>query len=298
MGIEGFETRETRFTRQILVPVKTTYTIAINATVQNVEATFSGPLSGSGGVSGVLGEEFTFVFTSTQDIRVGDFISFSAGMSAEIISSPTIEVIPILRKITPNSGLLAGGIEITITGNNFVGGATVEIGGTQARVTAVDGTQITAIVPGGGEGGYADVVVTNPDGRQVSESDGFAYTTDPLVTAIRPPFSLVDGGNEVVISGENFIEGLKIYIGGRRARVISVISPSSGPLKGGTEVKITGENFADNATVSFGGEKLTDVKVISATEIVIITPPMDASAIDIFVRNPHGALVATEFLRS
>ena len=76
------------------------------------------------------------------------------------------------------------------------------------------------------------------------------------------------------------------------------VEPSVGPIHGGTEVMVIGENFADNATVSFGGEKLTDVKVISATEIVIITPPMDASAIDIFVRNPHGALVATEFLRS
>ena len=78
MGIEGFETRETRFTRQILVPVKTTYTIAINATVQNVEATFSGPLSGSGGVSGVLGSSFRLRFCKDFNPRITPiFANFS-----------------------------------------------------------------------------------------------------------------------------------------------------------------------------------------------------------------------------
>ena len=234
-------------------------------------------ISGSGGVSGVLGEEFTFEFTSTQDIRVGDSISFSAGMSAEIISKPTIEVIPILEKITPNYGPLAGGIEITIKGNNFVPGATVEIGGARARVTAVDGTQITAIVPGGAEGGYADVVVTNPDGRQVSESDGFVYTIDPLVTAIRPPFSFIDGGNEVVIGGENFIEGLKVYIGGRRARLISgTFSPNEVTLwtpkgnLGSADVVVLNPGFRlkavpDDASYKVpGGMTYVDSPIISA----------------------------------
>ncbi|MGE4092560.1 MAG: IPT/TIG domain-containing protein [Candidatus Binatia bacterium] len=64
--------------------------------------------------------------------------------------------------ITPNFGSTRGGTVVAITGDNFLAGASVLIGGTPAAdVTVVDATTLTATTPPG-TAGTANVVVINP----------------------------------------------------------------------------------------------------------------------------------------
>ena len=140
---------------------------------------------------------------------------------------------PTVAALSPVQGSTAGGTAVTITGTNFVTGATVTIGGTAAtNVVVVGSTQITAATPAGAAG-PAMVTVTNPDSQTGSLTSGFTYVVAPAVTSV---------------------------------------SPNSGPSTGGTAVTITGGNFASGATVTFGGTAATNVVVVSSTQITATTP--------------------------
>jgi len=155
---------------------------------------------------------------------------------------------PTVTSVSPATGSTAGGTAITITGTNFVSGATVTIGGTAATsVVVVSGTSITAATPAHAAGAVS-IVVTNVGGQSGTLASAFTY--------IAPP-------------------------------TISSVSPTGGPIAGGTAVTITGTNFAAGATVTFGGVSATGVVVVSATSITATTPAHAAGAVTVVVTNPN-----------
>ncbi len=72
--------------------------------------------------------------------------------------------LPTVTGVSPNSGTTLGGTSVTITGTNFVAGATVTFGGTDATgVSVVSPTSITCATPPHAVGAV-DVVVTTSGG--------------------------------------------------------------------------------------------------------------------------------------
>jgi hypothetical protein len=140
---------------------------------------------------------------------------------------------PTVTAISPNGGKSAAGTAVTITGTNFVSGATVLFGGTAASsVTVVSPTTITAKSPAGT--GAVNVTVSTPQGfSAISPADVFTYFGAPTVTGV---------------------------------------APAAGPQAGGTPVTITGSNFYGAVTVYFGGVKATGVTVVNATTIEATSP--------------------------
>ena len=72
---------------------------------------------------------------------------------------------PSISSVSPNSGSVAGGTSITISGSGFVFGAKVLVGSSQATVQTTTGGYIYATVPAASQPGGANVVVVNPDGQ-------------------------------------------------------------------------------------------------------------------------------------
>ena len=73
----------------------------------------------------------------------------------------------------------AGGQSVTLTGTNFLTGATVTIGGTTApTVSFVSATELTITTPAKTAGDY-DIVVTNTDGKTATFVDGISYNGIP-----------------------------------------------------------------------------------------------------------------------
>jgi len=156
---------------------------------------------------------------------------------------------PILSSISPSSGPSTGGTSVTLTGQNFVSGATVTFGGSAASsVVVVSATQITAHTPSHSQGAV-NVVVTNPDGQSATLTNGFAFIAAPIVTSV---------------------------------------SPTTGLTIGGTAVTLTGQNFVLGATVTIGGTAATSVVVAGATQINAIAPPHKPGSANIVVTNPNG----------
>jgi len=156
---------------------------------------------------------------------------------------------PTVISVSPSSGTDNGGTSVTITGTNFVSGASATFGGTDAiNTTVVNSTTITATTRPA-PAGAVTVLVTNPNGQSGSLSNGYTYTANPTLTSV---------------------------------------SPSFGSVSGGTSVTITGTNFASGATVTFGTTAATNVKFVSSTSITATTPAQVAGGANVVVTNSSG----------
>lgn len=127
--------------------------------------------------------------------------------------------------ISPATGDAGGGTAVTITGTNFVTGATVSFGvATASKIVVVNNTTITAVTPSH-VAGSANVVVTNSAGNQGSLPNGFVYTsippsTQPQLNVIVPNTGSTAGGDTVTIAGSN-LTGSTVTLGGVSATVVS-----------------------------------------------------------------------------
>ncbi len=104
----------------------------------------------------------------------------------------TILIAPTATGIDPDSGPIAGGTAVTITGTDFITGATVTIGGNPATdIEVINSTTITATTPAG-SAGARDVVVTTSYGVGTL-TDGFTYIAPPSTAAYRAQRGLISG---------------------------------------------------------------------------------------------------------
>ena len=165
---------------------------------------------------------------------------------------------PTITGVAPPSGSSLGGTEVTITGTDFVSGATVTFGGIAATSLTFDAaTQLRATTPAHGVA-VVDVVVTNPDAQMDTAVGAYGYVAAPAPT-------------------------------------VSAVAPTAGTTGGGSTVTLTGTGFGGGATVTFGGAAASNVVVVSATQLTAKTPVHAAGSVDVVVRNPDtqtGTLVA------
>jgi len=161
---------------------------------------------------------------------------------------PVSNPAPAIASVAPNSGSTVGGTPVTISGANFLIGATVSIGGTPAiGTTVVSPTSITATTPPHAAGAV-NVTVTNPDSQTAALTNGFTYvSTAPTITSI---------------------------------------APTSGTTLGGTNVTITGTKFVSASTVTIGGAPATNVVFVDATSITATAPAHAAGPVNVTVTNP------------
>jgi plastocyanin len=118
--------------------------------------------------SGQHSSPFTFSHTATF-ATVGTYHYFCSVHGAMMQGNVVVVEpgpVPIIDTVDPGSGPAGGATAITITGTDFVDGATVTIGGVAATGVVVQGsTAIQAMTPALPPGTLADVTVTvqNPD---------------------------------------------------------------------------------------------------------------------------------------
>jgi hypothetical protein len=158
---------------------------------------------------------------------------------------------PSITGVSPNTGSAAGGTAITITGTNFVAGATtVRFGTESASQVQVSTTSITAVAPAVANAGTVDITVSTPGGTTAANSvDAFVYTPVPIITGL---------------------------------------GPAAGTPQGGTLVTIHGRNLSGATAVSFGSTPATSFAVVSGTEITAVAPKHRSGAVGVSVVTPLG----------
>ena len=194
----------------------------------------------------------TYYFRVVAYNTSGQASSPSAQVSYTVPAVPSGPGTPTITSVSPSSGPVTGGTQITINGTNFATSGTIRVGGTQATgITRVSSTQLRATTPAG-SAGARDVQVINGNGSSAALPGAFTYTATPTTPTL------------------------------------TSVSPTSGPTTGGTTITLTGSNFVSGATVRVAGVAATNVVFSSATQITARTPAGTAGARDVQITNPNG----------
>ena len=188
-------------------------------------------------VTVVSGTQITATFTISGTAATGAnnvTVTTAGGTSNGVPFTVNLPPAPTLTSVSPNSGEQGTAVPVTLTGTNFVSGATVSPGNsgiTVSGVTVVNATQITATltISGTAATGTNNMTVTTAGGT----GNGVPFT-------VNPP-----------------------------APTLTAVSPNSGTQGATLSVTLTGANFATGATVSPGNSGITvsNVTVASATQI-------------------------------
>ncbi len=131
--------------------------------------------------------------------------------------------LPAVTAVSPDSGPVDGGSNVTIAGFDFAEATAVRFGSIPATSFTVNSaTSITAATPPEAVG-RVHVTVSTPDGTsQTSPRDTFGFT--PTVTGVSPARGLSAGGARVSLTGSGFItgtSGTRINFGGASATAVN-----------------------------------------------------------------------------
>ena len=115
---------------------------------------------------------------------------------------------PAITGVSPASGDLSGGGQVTITGSGLLGTRQVLFGTVAAMTLSAElDTQVVASLPPAPQAGAVDVTVVTLSGTSPVTSLGrFAYTAAglPVVDGVSPASGNPAGGDTVTISGSGF----------------------------------------------------------------------------------------------
>jgi hypothetical protein len=176
------------------------------------------------------------VLAGTVDVTVTNAGGTSATSAADqftFIAPPTI------TGVSPNSGPLAGGNWVTVTGTDLSTTNRVSIGDSTTAFNVLSNTSLSVYIPAGESAETVSIVVTTIGGTSTRTSaDQYTYLAPPP------------------------------------APVVTGISPNTGTALGGTTVTITGTGFTNVVYVSFGGYAAQSFTINSDTSITAVTPAL------------------------
>jgi hypothetical protein len=208
---------------------------------------------------------------------------------------------PTVTSVGPSSGSTNGGTSVTISGTNFLRGATVQIGGVMAtNVQVNNSTTITANTPAHAPGAV-DVAVTNPDYQSSTLSNGYTYTMGSGIafaqvgflaiakngiSSVAPAFPLAQSAGDlnIVVVGWNDATSSITSVTDTAGNTYSLAAP----VVTGTDLrqaiyyaKNIAASSANTVTVQFNqGANFPDVRIFEYAGLDTVNP-LDAS---------HGAM--------
>ena len=196
----------------------------------------------------------------TVDTVVDVTVTTPAGTSATAGSGDDYTYgVPTVTALSPTAGTTAGGTPVTITGTNFVAGATVAFGaGNPATgVAVVNATTITCLSPLH-SAGVVDVMVTTPAGTSSAAGAGndYTYLVDTADVALALTTPAPGGGNS--ITGGGAIRTVAVDVVNATASVVL-----TGTKLSGQAVVIAGTNAADVITTGTGTAPIYTVNTTS-----------------------------------
>jgi hypothetical protein len=182
-------------------------------------------------------------------------VTNSDSQSSTLANAYTYVAAPTVTAINPATGPIAGGNGATITGANFVSGATVSFGGTAATGVTVAGSAVITATPPAHSAGTVEVVVANPDGQSSKLTNGYTYSAEPSL-GLGIPYG--DPNSATVAAGQTATYTLSI--GGEGMSGTASLSCTSAP---------TGSTCSLPSTLAFNATTPTTftVKVVTTARI-------------------------------
>ena len=165
---------------------------------------------------------------------------------------------PRVISVSPAFGPNAGGTRLTITGTDLDACCAVFVCGIAATVTWKSREEIEVVTPPVARDGLVDVRVVNQDDQAAVAEKAFRYDA-PLAPC-----------------------------------TLGAITPTQGSQVGGARVMLTGEDFAEGIKVRFGGVA-AEARFITRKQIEAVSPAYaGAGAVAVEVENPDGVTSTLE----
>jgi len=190
--------------------------------------------------------------------------------------------LPAIASLSITAAPTTGGQFVTITGLHFNSQTKIQFDGVDTVSTYVDETTISAMVPAHAPGNVT-VSAYNQYG-EAFYAPGFDYGVTPVLTSLAPVVGSTDGGDVVVVTGENFNDSTWFKFGGTDAPAVTVDSetqltvttPSYTPeLVGVTVYNEFGSNWHEDAFEFIAPPAFTSVTPASGStlggDLVVIT---------------------------
>lgn len=204
---------------------------------------------------------------SVSDGVSGGWVLQMAAFATTAVTTGAAPTLDPTTPITPTSAQDTGSDNsadvVTITGTNFRAGAMVLFGTAPAGVSAVNcvvqsATTIVCNFPPD-TAGLKDVTVVNTDGTNASAVGAFTFSASgPSISSFTPASGDNNGGNQVVIAGNQFLPGAKVTINN------PALEAQGAPALPATVV------------------------TLSSTSITAVVPAMPSGAADATVTNTDG----------
>jgi hypothetical protein len=193
----------------------------------------------------------------TVDVTVTNAGGTSATSSADRF---TFVATPTVTGVSPNSGPLAGGNWVTVSGTHLAATSSVSIGDTKTGFNVINDESLTVYIPAGESSEAVDIRVSSIGGTSARTSaDQYIYLAPPpppTVTGVSPSSGTALGGTTVTITGSGFTNAVYVSFGGYAAQSFTVNSDTSitavAPATyydGTVDVTVQGSSFAWSATV-------------------------------------------------
>jgi hypothetical protein len=170
---------------------------------------------------------------------------------------------PVVKRVFPNHGRVAGGTVVLIKGQHFTKTATVDFGTVAATRVTFESNHVLLAKSPAESAGTVDIIVTTAVGPSMpTANDAFTFVTPG-----------VGSGNTLP--------------------VVRTIFPKSGPVTGGTRVFVLGHRFTKGATVEFGTTPAASVTVESSHIIIATSPVEPTGTVDVIVTTTAGSSTPT-----
>jgi hypothetical protein len=187
---------------------------------------------------------------------------------------------PYLASLSPSTGDVAGGTQVTIAGANLDNATQVLFGGVAGAIVSNSSTQIVAASPPG-VAGTVDVTVTTGYGSStLGLNDEFTYSAcaAPAVTGVSPASGR--SATTVTITGTNFAGTAsnlpRVFFGTTRATVSSfsanqIVATSPSGVSGTADITVT---TAAGTSATSAADQFTYVPAPTITKLAPATGPI------------------------
>ena len=239
--------------------------------------------------------------TGTKNVSVTTVLQGGAQQTASTTLPFTYVPAPTVTSVSPTSGPVTGGTDVTVTGTGFQPGAEVLFGPSDGTtplsadspgtpVSVLSSTSILVVSPPGIVGA-TNVVVINPDtqfGALTSGASGhYSYTgTAPSISMISPSSGSSLGGTPLTISGAGFLPA---------ARVDFSVSTTVASGSNGVDVStFAGSGTLDVAsTAGFAPSGSLHVATSTGTAIIAYTAETSTSFTGASLTSGSAGLLST-----
>lgn len=241
------------------VPVNTTAQFSAtvtNATTQTVNWTVNGAPGGNSTV-GLINTNGMYTAPAVPPSGGTVTVQAASTVSPSAIGSATVTVTapskPVLSSIVPSSGAQGSNVTVTLTGSNFVSGATLTIGGTgmsASNVTVVSSTKITAnfVIAATASTGAHSVAINGGTGT-------VTFTVNapkPTLTSLSPNAATRGATVNVTLTGTNFTSPATVTVQGSAFTVSNVVVVNATTITATIHVGSSAARRSHNVTVATG----------------------------------------------